>query len=114
MDVMQLTNNFDQASISASREHALAITRDYISQPRLSEYLDQTYFRLWYHYLGVCYAAYRTVSGVNGPLVILEKVKFAKYAEIVSLTLADGSQRSGQVLEVSGDKAIVQVNNDSY
>uniref|UniRef100_H2Z5H0 Vacuolar proton pump subunit B n=1 Tax=Ciona savignyi TaxID=51511 RepID=H2Z5H0_CIOSA len=36
-------------------------------------------------------------------------VKFAKYAEIVTLNLADGSQRSGQVLEVSGEKAIVQV-----
>lgn len=39
----------------------------------------------------------------------MEKVKFAKYAEIVTLTLSDGSQRSGQVLEVSGDKAVVQV-----
>lgn len=46
---------------------------------------------------------------MNGPLVILEKVKFAKYAEIVTLKLADGTQRSGQVLEVNGDKAIVQV-----
>jgi V-type H+-transporting ATPase subunit B len=52
---------------------------------------------------------YRTVSGVNGPLVILDKVKFAKFAEIVELTLPDGSKRSGQVLEVSGKKAIVQV-----
>uniref|UniRef100_H2Z5G9 Vacuolar proton pump subunit B n=1 Tax=Ciona savignyi TaxID=51511 RepID=H2Z5G9_CIOSA len=55
------------------------------------------------------FSAYQTVSGVNGPLVILDKVKFAKYAEIVTLNLADGSQRSGQVLEVSGEKAIVQV-----
>jgi len=75
-------------TLAASREHALAVSRDYISQPRVT---------------------YQTVSGVNGPLVILEKVKYAKYAEIVSLTLADGTQRSGQVLEVSGDKAIVQV-----
>jgi len=61
-----------------------------------------------YVFVVVC-AAYQTVSGVNGPLVILEKVKFAKYGEIVSLNLADGTQRSGQVLEVSGDKAVVQV-----
>ncbi|GAA47396.1 V-type H+-transporting ATPase subunit B [Clonorchis sinensis] len=53
--------------------------------------------------------AYRTVSGVNGPLVILGDVKFPKYAEIVRLTLADGTQRTGQVLEVSGKKAVVQV-----
>lgn len=52
---------------------------------------------------------YRTVSGVNGPLVILDNVKFPKYAEIVNLTLADGSVRRGQVLEVAGKKAVVQV-----
>jgi len=31
------------------------------------------------------------------------------YGEIVSLTLPDGSQRTGQVLEARGDKAVVQV-----
>ena len=50
--------------------------------------------------------------GVNGPLVILDNVKFPKYAEIVNLTLPDGTQRSGQVLEVSGSKAVVQVNTE--
>ncbi|NWX94136.1 VATB2 ATPase, partial [Nothoprocta pentlandii] len=54
-------------------------------------------------------AAYRTVCGVNGPLVVLDNVKFAQYAEIVNFTLPDGSGRSGQVLEVLGSKAIVQV-----
>lgn len=54
-------------------------------------------------------AAYKTVSGVNGPLVILDEVKFPKFAEIVQLRLADGTIRSGQVLEVSGSKAVVQV-----
>jgi len=49
------------------------------------------------------------VAGVNGPLVIMDKVKNAKYAEIVNLTLADGTVRKGQVLEVSGKKAVVQV-----
>ncbi len=49
------------------------------------------------------------MTGVNGPLVILDNVKFPKFAEIVSLTLPDGTQRSGQVLEVSGSKAVVQV-----
>lgn len=68
--------------------HSQAVTRDYIAQPRLT---------------------YKTVSGVNGPLVILDNVKFPKYAEIVHITLADGSQRTGQVLEVSGKKAVVQV-----
>jgi V-type H+-transporting ATPase subunit B len=65
-----------------------ALQRDYIAQPRIT---------------------YRTVSGVNGPLVILDKVKFPKFAEIVNLKLPDGSHRAGQVLEVTGSKAIVQV-----
>lgn len=53
--------------------------------------------------------AYKTVVGVNGPLVILDNVKFPKFAEIVNLTLPDGTSRSGQILEVSGSKAVVQV-----
>ncbi|ODM90358.1 V-type proton ATPase subunit B [Orchesella cincta] len=69
-------------------EHQMAVTRDYVSQPRL---------------------CYKTVSGVNGPLVILDNVKFPKYAEIVELHLADGTSRTGQVLEISGSKAVVQV-----
>lgn len=36
-------------------------------------------------------------------------MQFPRYAEIVNLTLADGSKRRGQVLEVSGKKAVVQV-----
>ncbi|KAF7221504.1 brain isoform-like [Nothobranchius furzeri] len=73
---------------AAARTHTQAVTRNYISQPRLT---------------------YSTVSGVNGPLVILDNVKFPRYAEIVHLTLPDGTRRSGQVLEVIGSKAVVQV-----
>ncbi|EGF80949.1 hypothetical protein BATDEDRAFT_19451 [Batrachochytrium dendrobatidis JAM81] len=72
----------------AAAIHASAVTRNYSVEPRLD---------------------YRTVSGVNGPLVILDQVKFAKFAEIVELTLPDGTRRSGQVLEVQGNKAVVQV-----
>lgn len=39
--------------------------------------------------------------------------QFAQYAEIVNFTLPDGTQRSGQVLEVAGTKAIVQVSGIS-
>lgn len=52
---------------------------------------------------------YRTVTGVNGPLVILENVKSPTFAEIVNLTLPNGEKRRGQVLEVAGNKAVVQV-----
>ncbi|GFY60613.1 v-type proton ATPase subunit B, partial [Trichonephila inaurata madagascariensis] len=50
-------------SIAASKEHSLVVSRDFISQPRIT---------------------YKTVSGVNGPLVILDDVKFPKFAEIFS------------------------------
>jgi V-type H+-transporting ATPase subunit B len=46
---------------------------------------------------------YNTVGGVNGPLVILEGVKFPRYNEIVNLTLPDGTERAGQVLEARGE-----------
>jgi len=64
------------------------VTRDYIIQPRLD---------------------YRTVIGVKGPLVILDKVKLPTFSEIVNITLPDGTKRKGQVLEVEGDKAVIQV-----
>lgn len=52
---------------------------------------------------------YSTIQGVNGPLVILDNVKLPRFAEIVNLTLGNGETRQGQVLEVSGKKAVVQV-----
>jgi V-type H+-transporting ATPase subunit B len=52
---------------------------------------------------------YATIRAVNGPLVILEDVRLPKYAEIVDIELPDGTKRRGQVLEVDGTKAVVQV-----
>lgn len=75
-------------AMKAFLENAAAVTQNYSVVPRLE---------------------YRTISGVNGPLVILDHVKFPKYAEIVNLTLPNGDLRQGQVLEIEGDKAIVQV-----
>ena len=44
-----------------------------------------------------------------GPLVVMDKVKGAIYSEIVNIKLGDGSIRRGQVLEVDGERAVVQV-----
>jgi len=52
---------------------------------------------------------YSSVIGVKGPLVILDNVKLPKYAEIVNLRLGNGERRQGQVLEISGKQAVVQV-----
>ena len=70
------------------QENIKAVLRDYIVHPRIE---------------------YRTVTSVNGPLVICDNVKFPKYSEIVRLTLGDGTERRGKVIEVQGDKAVVQV-----
>jgi len=39
-------------------------------------------------------------------------MQFPRFGEIVNLTLPDGSGRLGQVLEVQGKKAVVQVPNN--
>ncbi|KAK4535622.1 hypothetical protein CDCA_CDCA05G1647 [Cyanidium caldarium] len=57
---------------------------------------------------------YRSVQSVNGPLIVLERVRRPCYAEIVRITLGDGSKRRGQVLEANGDRAVVQVFEGTY
>jgi V/A-type H+-transporting ATPase subunit B len=52
---------------------------------------------------------YSTVSEVAGPLMIVENVKDVAYNEVVKIRTASGEERTGQVLEVFMDKAIVQV-----
>merc|ERR1719253_970002 len=73
---------------AAAAVNAAAAARNYVVKPRLE---------------------YKTVKAVQGPLVILDKVKFPKYAEIVTLRLGNGEEKRGQVLEISGSKAVVQV-----
>ena len=58
-------------------------------------------------------ADYSTVSAVSGPLVVLQFVNRPRYGEIVNLTLGDGERRQGQVLEIAGNKAVVQVGSGS-
>ncbi len=52
---------------------------------------------------------YVGLSEINGPLVVLDGVEGASYDEVVEIRLADGSQRVGRVVEISGQKAILQV-----
>jgi V/A-type H+-transporting ATPase subunit B len=52
---------------------------------------------------------YRTVGEVAGPLLFVSKVKGASYNEMVEIRSADGSTRYGQVIELSGELAVVQV-----
>jgi V-type H+-transporting ATPase subunit B len=52
---------------------------------------------------------YSSVTQVKGPLVLLENVKLPKYAEIVNIKLGNGDVRTGSVLEIAGNTAVVQV-----
>ncbi|MDE6029593.1 MAG: V-type ATP synthase subunit B [Clostridiales bacterium] len=52
---------------------------------------------------------YRTIKEVVGPLMLVEQVEGVKYNELVKITQNDGEQRLGRVLEVDGDKALVQL-----
>ncbi len=52
---------------------------------------------------------YITTREIAGPLIIVDKVEKATYNEIVEIKLKDGSIRRGQVLEVDGERALVQV-----
>ncbi len=52
---------------------------------------------------------YTTVSEVAGPLMVVDSVKDVAYNEIVKIRTSSGEERTGQVLEVFENKAIVQV-----
>ncbi len=52
---------------------------------------------------------YLTVSSISGPLVIVEKTENVKYAELAEVEFSDGGVRRGRVLEISEDKALVQM-----
>ena len=52
---------------------------------------------------------YSTIREVVGPLMLVEGVSGVKYDELVEIEQANGEKRSGRVLEVDGDKAMVQL-----
>lgn len=55
------------------------------------------------------YKEYLTVSNIVGPLLIVEKITEVKFGELVEIETAAGLLRRGTVLDVSTDRAIVQV-----
>ena len=52
---------------------------------------------------------YKTVTEVVGPLMVVEQIEGVKFDELVEIQMQDGEIRHGQVLEVSKDKAMVQI-----
>ncbi|MGN0596526.1 MAG: V-type ATP synthase subunit B [Ruminiclostridium sp.] len=52
---------------------------------------------------------YAGLRSINGPLVCLEGVKGVSYEEIANIHLADGTERLGRVVQMEGDKVVLQV-----
>ena len=52
---------------------------------------------------------YLGLSEINGPLVVLEGVQNAAYDEIVEMTVAGNLHKIGRIIEIYGDRAIIQV-----
>lgn len=46
---------------------------------------------------------------INGPLVVLDKVKDVGYDEIAEIHLDDGSVRAGRVVQIDGERVVLQV-----
>ena len=52
---------------------------------------------------------YKSVTAVVGPLMTVEGVEGVTYEELVDIELQTGERRRGRVIEVNGDKAMVQI-----
>jgi len=55
---------------------------------------------------------YKTIKEAAGPLMIVEKVRDAKYEELVEIETQDGQIKRGKVLEAAEDMAVVQMFED--
>lgn len=49
------------------------------------------------------------LSQINGSLIVLDNIKNASYDEMVELRLEDGSSRTGRIVEIEGEKVVIQV-----
>jgi len=52
---------------------------------------------------------YKTVNYVSGPLIFVERPKEISFGETAQIILPDGEHRTGQILDISEDIAVVQV-----
>ena len=52
---------------------------------------------------------YRTIEEIAGPLMVVRRVSGVTYDELCEIELPNGELRRWKVLEVNGDKAVVQL-----
>lgn len=52
---------------------------------------------------------YVGVKEINGPLIVIDGVEGASYEEIVDIRLDDGTSRQGRIVQIAGQRVVVQV-----
>lgn len=52
---------------------------------------------------------YRTITAIEGPLVFAEKIVGAGLGEMCAVRLGNGETRTGQILQLIGDRAVIQI-----
>ena len=52
---------------------------------------------------------YSTISNLSGPLMVVDKITDVRYDELAEIRLTSGERRRGRVLEITEDRALVQV-----
>jgi len=52
---------------------------------------------------------YTGLRQINGPLIVLDGVKNAGFDEMVTLELDGGAVRSGRIIQIDGDRVVIQV-----
>jgi len=52
---------------------------------------------------------YRDLQRAGGPIIVVERVADVAYGELVEILCVDGSRRRGTVLDISSERAVIQV-----
>ncbi len=52
---------------------------------------------------------YRTITSITGPLVFARKIKGGGLGEMCVITMPGGEKRTGQILQLMGENAVIQV-----
>ena len=52
---------------------------------------------------------YSTISNLSGPLMLVDKINDVRFDELAEIKLTNGETRTGRVLEITEDRALVQV-----
>lgn len=63
---------------------------------------------------GLFVTEYRTITEIAGPILVVDRVRDAAYGELVQIKDREGNIRTGQLLELDGAHAVVQVYEGTY